>query len=73
MRCSSAGGIKVTDGMVVKLEPKTEGLPKVEHASFVLNVGIALSSPKPMFNAVVEEERQIYKNFITERKRKGKK
>jgi len=64
---------KVKAGMVVKLEPKLGDFPAIKHASFVLNVGTALSSPKPKFNEAVMEEHQIYKNFIFERKRKGKK
>jgi hypothetical protein len=63
----------VNNGMVVKLVPKAGEFPKLEHARFILNVGTALSSPKPKFNSVVEEERQLYINFIDERKRKDKK
>lgn len=64
---------KVKNGVVVELEPKAGDFPEVKHASFVQSVGTKLSSPKPMFNEAVLEERQIYKNFIFERKRKGKK
>lgn len=66
-------GHRMKSGMMVKMVPKTDDYPKVKHARFILDVGTALSSPKPKFNEAVEEERQIYKNFIDERKRKGKK
>ncbi len=48
---------KVKNGMVVKLEPKTGDFPDLKHARFVLDVGTALSSPKPKFNEA--DERRV--------------
>ncbi|BBO71744.1 hypothetical protein DSCA_56740 [Desulfosarcina alkanivorans] len=63
----------VKNGMMVELEPKAEAFPWIKHASFSLSVGTKLSSPKPKFNEAVLEEHKIYKKFIFDRKRKGKK
>jgi hypothetical protein len=62
---------KISNGMVVKLEPKTIDFPEVKHASFVSTVGIRLSSPKPKFNDATKEERSIEMEYIR-RRMKGK-
>ncbi|BBO68851.1 hypothetical protein DSCA_27810 [Desulfosarcina alkanivorans] len=63
--------LDVKHGMVIKLEPKTEGFPEVEHASFVcMDVDIKLSSPTPMFDKVTQEESETYENYIYKRNTK---
>ncbi len=56
--------VKVSDGMVVKLEPKTEGFPDVKHASFVQNVGSRIKWPTPLFIRATKEEYKIYMDNI---------
>jgi len=52
--------VKIRNGMVVKLEPKDGTFPAVKHAIFVIqDVGIKLSSPKPLFNEATEEENRL--------------
>ncbi len=65
-------GHKVKSGMKVKLKLKTADFPKVKHASFVKDASRLLSAPNPKFEEAIVEERQIYRNFVIERDRKGK-
>ena len=64
---------EVDSGMVVKLEPKTADFPKLKHASFVVqDVGIKLSSsPTPLFNKAIKEERKLDRENLKHRT-KGK-
>jgi hypothetical protein len=65
---------KVRNGMAVTLKPKTREFPTYKHAAFVyLHVDTQLSAPKPLFDKVTAEEREIYIKHIDEKRRKGKK
>ncbi len=63
---------RVTGGMIVKLEPKSDDFPQAKHASFVQDVETRIKWPTPLFNAATKEEYKIYKDNIRRRNREDK-
>ena len=56
---------RVENGMVVKMVPKGENFPDVKHARFVyMSIATQLSAPIPLFDEIIIEERNTFRNSI---------